>query len=325
MEDSALKVSIIIPTYNGADTLAGCLRQIFAQETPWDFDVHIVDSSSTDGTLAIVDQFPVNLTRIPNSAFSHGGTRNQAAQRVSGEYVVFLVQDAEPVGVDWLRTLVEAAESNGAAGAFGSQEPRPDASIYTRWVMLRVLPEAPVTVVKRLEDGRNWDQISPQQRYDLAFFHNANSCIRRDLLLKYPFRRIPYGEDMDWAKRVLIAGHSIVFEPKARVLHSHDRSVAYEFKRAYSDHSLVRELFDLNMIGSLPGLLRAMVWQVVHSLRWVRQTPIPVTRRLMALMQMTLLSEAQVLGAYLGARSLRLMQRYPSTMAKFDKSLRRGV
>jgi rhamnosyltransferase len=325
MRNKSPKASIIIPTYNGAETLNGCLQQVFAQKTPWDFDVHVIDSGSSDGTLAIVARFPVKLTQISNSAFSHGGTRNQVAQQVAGEYIVFLVQDAEPIGNDWLRTLVDAAEHYGASGVFGKQEPRPDASLYTKWVAQRVLPEAPAAVVKRLEEGITWDHMLPQERYNLAFFHNANSCIRRETLLKYPFRLMPYGEDMDWAKRILIAGYTIVFEPQARVLHSHDRSLVYEFKRAYSDHSLVQELFELNMIGSLPGLLHAMVWQIVHTSRWVMNKPVPITQRIKALIKTILLAEAQTLGAYWGSRSLRLLRRYPRVMSQFDKSLRRGV
>jgi glycosyltransferase involved in cell wall biosynthesis len=325
MQNRFLKASIVIPTYNGAETLNGCLQQVFAQETPWDFDVHVVDSGSTDDTLAILERFPVKLTQIPNSAFSHGGTRNQAAQRVPGEYIVFLVQDAEPIGTDWLRTLVDAAVYYDATGVFGKQEPRPDASVYTEWIMQRVLPEASAAVLKRLEEGCLWEQMLPQERYNLAFFHNANSCIRREALLNYPFRHMPYGEDMDWAKRVLLAGYTIVFEPEARVLHSHDRSLVYEFKRAYSDHSLVQELFDLNMIGSLPGLLHAMVWQIVHASRWVMSRPVPITQRIKDLVKTLSLAQAQTLGAYLGPRSLQLLRRYPYVMSQVDKSLRRGV
>lgn len=319
------KVSIIIPTYNGADTLPGCLTQIFAQTPPWDFDVHIVDSGSKDNTLEIVKQFPVNLTQIPNSEFSHGGTRNKAATNVKGEYIVFLVQDAEPIGQDWLETLVSAADQEGIVGAFGSQLPRPDASVYTKWTMTDALPDSQQKVIKRVGEGETWESLTPRKRYDLAFFHDANSCLRREIFLQYPYRDVKYGEDMDWARRVLMAGYAVVYEPKACVMHSHERSVVYEFKRAYADHSLAKELFGLNLIETPYWLLRTMIWYGMNAFKKAMKTSGPLLEKVITFFQTSSRYEAQMLGAYLGARSSNLSQRYPSMMQKIDKTLRRGV
>lgn len=325
MKASSPKVSIIIPTYNGVDTIKECLNSIFAQETPWRFDVHIIDSGSTDGSLNIIKQFPVYLTQIPSSEFSHGGTRNKAAANVKGEYIVFLVQDAELISSNWLITLVQAVDLNNAAGAFGGQDPRPEASMYSRWKMSQVLPNLTTPMIKRLEAPRSWNQMSPKERFEVAFFHNACSCIRRDILLKLPFRKMPYGEDMDWAKRVLLAGHTIVYEPRSRIIHSHDRSIAYEFKRAYSDHSLVWELFAWEMISSPISLLGALRWNILYSAHWVWKHPITFAEKVKAIANTWLYIGAQVLGTYLGSRSGKLMSMYPTTMDKLDRKLRKGV
>ncbi len=319
-----LKASVIIPTFNGAATLRQCLESVFNQETPWEFEVHAVDSGSTDGTLDIIADFPVHLTRIPPEDFNHGRTRNQVAHHASAEHVVFLVQDARPIGRDWLRTLVSAVETSGAAGAFGSQQPRPDASAFTRWAMSRVLPDSRTIKVKTIGPDRDWQAMAPHERYHLAFFHNANSCIRRQVLLQLPFRHRMYGEDMDWAKRALMAGHAIAYEPRAAVIHSHDRSVLYEFKRAYSDHSLVKELFDLVWIPSPGKLVRALVWHVFHASRSVWRSPSPAVRRVRNVADAALHAGAQVLGMYLGSRSSTLISRY-SPMIRLDRRLRRGV
>ncbi|KAA3653542.1 MAG: glycosyltransferase [Chloroflexi bacterium] len=320
-----LKASIVIPTYNGADTLDECLHQIYAQETPWDFDVHIIDSGSTDGTLEIIGKYPVNLTQIPNSEFSHGGTRNRAAQGATGEFILFLVQDAVPIGTDWLRTLVAAADQDGIVGAFGSQLPRPDASIYTKWVMTDALPDSQQMVIKRVEEGESWELIAPRKRYDLAFFHDANSCLRREVFLQYPYRPVQYGEDMDWSRRVLMAGYAVGYEPKACVMHSHDRSVVYEFKRAYADHSLARELFDLNMIKTPYALVRTMVWYGINSFKKAMKTSDSLLEKFNTVIQTSSRYEAQMLGAYVGARSAEWEQRFPTIMKRLDKSLRNGV
>jgi rhamnosyltransferase len=319
-----VKASIVIPTYNGADTIRGCLRAIFSQSVPWHYEVNVVDSGSTDGTVELVKQYPVHIKQIPNAAFNHGGTRNQAAADARGEFIVFLVQDAQPVGEQWLVTLIRAAEQNQAAGAFGSQEPRPDASLYTKWEMTRNLPKDCQPVVKQISSPKEWEKLAPFERYNLAFFHNANSCIRRDVLLQFPLRKIPYGEDMDWAKRVLLAGYSLVYEPRARVLHSHDRSIVYEFKRAYSDHSLVKELFGLQLIRSPLGLIKALGWNFLDASRWVLKRSLPWYRKIPSILSTTSHAGAQVVGTYLGSRYATLANKSPY-FVKLDKKIRRGV
>jgi len=62
-----MKVSVLIPTKNGAEYLEECLNAVFKQravfvnkkgeKVPFDFEVVIIDSGSTDGTLEIINKF----------------------------------------------------------------------------------------------------------------------------------------------------------------------------------------------------------------------------------------------------------------------------
>jgi len=59
---------------------------------------------------------------IPPVDFGHGRTRNRAADACTTPLVVFLSQDAHPVGDGWLAALVAPIVDGRAVAAYGRQE-----------------------------------------------------------------------------------------------------------------------------------------------------------------------------------------------------------
>lgn len=115
-----MKVSIIIPNWNGLEHLAPCLdslnRQTFRQ-----FETILVDNGSSDGSAAAVrENFPwVRLLELPaNLGFA--AANNRGLELAGGEFIVTLNNDtrAEP---GWLEELVRVAEGHPAAGMVGSR------------------------------------------------------------------------------------------------------------------------------------------------------------------------------------------------------------
>ena len=116
----------MIPTLNGADTLDEVLHAVEAQSYEGSVEVLVIDSSSTDATPAIVRSHPtVRFETIPKSEFGHGRTRQRGAELASGEYVVYLTQDATPIGTQWLAELVAPLAHDG--GDFGDALDRDNA------------------------------------------------------------------------------------------------------------------------------------------------------------------------------------------------------
>ena len=71
--------------------------------------------------------------------------------------------------------------------------------------------------------------------FEETLFSNVNSAIPRDVWERFPFAEdVVMSEDQEWSRRVLLAGMSVVYEPKASVHHSH----------AYSMRDAVRRFFD---------------------------------------------------------------------------------
>jgi glycosyltransferase involved in cell wall biosynthesis len=98
-----LKVSVIIPTYNRADTLPRAIDSVLSQ-TIEDIEIIIVDDGSTDETAAVVEGYDDPRIRF----FQHEQNRNGAAARntgivaANGKYIAFLDSDDE-----WLEKKLE--------------------------------------------------------------------------------------------------------------------------------------------------------------------------------------------------------------------------
>jgi rhamnosyltransferase len=128
MAKAKFAVTVAILTFNGDRYLERILQAVAEQDFKGQVELLVIDSGSTDGTLAIVAAHPeVRLHEIPNSEFGHGRTRNLAAQLSNGEIVVYLTHDAVPADTHWLAELVAPFEKfPGVEGVVGRQIARPD-------------------------------------------------------------------------------------------------------------------------------------------------------------------------------------------------------
>jgi rhamnosyltransferase len=325
MGNGDVKVSIIIPTRNGMPLVEHCLRHILAQKTPWPFEVIAVDSGSNDGTWELLCSLPIKAMRIQPQDFNHGATRNQAAQQARGELLVFFVQDAIPADSAWLANLVAPFDRAEVAGAYSRQVPRADSNILTKYMTIGTTPNEGERRCQVLPPrARSLADLDPGSQFELALFQNASSCIRRSVFLAHPFAPLRYGEDIDWGRRAIEAGYSIVYEPSSVVFHSHDRSALYALKRAYADHYQAAELFGLRMIPSVPRLVRSAAWSTIDAWRFVLSARASSQSKLRSGVLAPLFMLALAVGQYLGAQMYVWLPRH-DWLRRLDRRLRVGV
>jgi len=85
-------VSVVIATYNKADTIAAAIQSVL-QQSYRDHEILVVDDGSTDNTASVVGRFGDKVRYLPKVNGGTGSARNLGIQEARGEYVAFLDGD----------------------------------------------------------------------------------------------------------------------------------------------------------------------------------------------------------------------------------------
>ncbi|MDO8444903.1 MAG: glycosyltransferase [Deltaproteobacteria bacterium] len=220
-----VKASVIIPTRNGEQNV-GQLLATLKQQSVKPSQILIVDSSSEDDTLKICEAFDVDLIKINAGSFNHGGTRNMAASKATGDILIYMTQDAALRDSTVLAILLNSLEDPSVAAVYGRQVPREDANPIERFARYFNYPSNNMT--KGLKD-------LPALGVKTFFFSNVFSAVRKNAFEKvggFPDNTI-MNEDMFLAARLIQNGYKIAYQADAVVYHSHSYSLSTQFKRYF--------------------------------------------------------------------------------------------
>ncbi|MGA4507725.1 glycosyltransferase family 2 protein [Propionibacteriaceae bacterium G1746] len=118
MSDPAVapEVSVVIPVFNGADTIGEQLDALVRQHDAPAFEVLVCDNGSTDGTRAVVKGY---TERLPNLRLLHASTRRGASHArnvgilaARGRVVAFCDAD-DVVADDWVAAMAKFVKPGG--------------------------------------------------------------------------------------------------------------------------------------------------------------------------------------------------------------------
>ena len=108
-----VKVTIIIPVYNGQKTIARTMESLI-QQTYANWEAMVINDGSTDETMDVLKRYGEKYTnKILISSHKNIGqaeTRNRAIQSASGDYIMFLDAD-DYIDADYIESYVCAMES----------------------------------------------------------------------------------------------------------------------------------------------------------------------------------------------------------------------
>ena len=208
--------SIVIRAYNEQKhlgrLLSGIERQVGVRA-----ETILVDSGSTDQTVAIASEFPVTILSISPSEFTFGRSLNLGCGQANGEFIVLASAHVYPVYPDWLQRLLEPLRDPRVALTYGKQRGSRSTRFSEQQVFAKLFPDE-----------------SPS-RPAHPFCNNANAAIRRELWRQRAYDEdLPGLEDLEWAAWVTGQGRELTYVPEAEVVHVHDetpRQVYNRYKR----------------------------------------------------------------------------------------------
>ena len=259
---------VVVPTRNPGSLWSRWLSAVTQQALA--VDGLVLDSSSDDGT--DFSRLPPGFgcVQIAAADFNHGATRNQALQNLPAgtDVVVFMTQDALLADAGALQALVSAFDDPTAACAWGRQLPHSDATPLAAHARVFNYP-----VTSRIVSLADKEQLGLKA----CFMSNSFAAYRvTDLQAVGGFPSdVILGEDMSVAARLLMADKRVAYVADACAYHSHNYSLAQEFRR-YFDTGVfhAREPWLLQTFGTAGGeglrFLRselAYLWR--HSPSWI--------------------------------------------------------
>ncbi|MBW8305986.1 MAG: glycosyltransferase [Thiobacillus sp.] len=296
------RFSIVIPTKNGGELFRHAIEQLQRQRLWSQSELIVVDSGSTDDTVDLARAAGAKVYEIPAEKFNHGATRDFGIAHASCEYVILMVQDAIPRDLDLLGNILRPFEDPEVVGVYARQIPQPDADLLTKRNLNNWLTGRADREVRKMESIEWYESLSPMAKYLFCNFDNVCSAIRKVVWEKNKFGKINFGEDIDWAERVLRSGYKIAYEPSSAVIHSHDRPLSYEYKRTYVCHRKLYQQFRLHTVPSLRGALRSWLFSTGQDAKYINNQDAPVSVKLGLLAKIPLLNLLSAVAQYRAAR-----------------------
>jgi GT2 family glycosyltransferase len=209
----ALRISVVIPTYNRLDTLRHVIPALIAQDLrPEAFEIIVADSNSNDGTaeyLAEIARTSPNLRHLPGPYTGRASARNAGIAAANAPIVLFT--DADIIASSDLLSKHLARHAGGRKAVIGCEIQVDSYDAYLR----------------KRRDPAHEDSLHPPTRKRLTwlYFMTGNCSVRKDDLDRvgrFDEDFTGYGhEDLELGYRIQHAGIPIEYAAEAVNYHWH--------------------------------------------------------------------------------------------------------
>lgn len=234
-----MKISVIIPNYNGEELLKKNLPKVIAEIKKYkniEFEIIVVDDASTDNSLSVISnflrssssgqEFSISNFKLVKNENNLGfpKTVNRGVKESTGDVLLLLNTDVIPEN-NFLTPLLNHFEDEKVF-AVGCM----DKSIEGENIVLRGRG------VGGWKKGFFVHARGEVDKTNTLWVNGGSGAFRKSIWEKLkgfdelysPF----YWEDIDLSYRALKSGYKIFFEPKSIVIHEHEKG---SIKRKYKE------------------------------------------------------------------------------------------
>jgi glycosyltransferase involved in cell wall biosynthesis len=262
------RISIILPVYNGAATIADTLTSLLAQAGLRDsFEILVINNASTDNTAEIVAPFPVTLIHEPRKGAS--AARNAGLRASQGQIIAYTDADTLPTR-RWLAELIRPFNDPAVmivGGAILSYDPQNAAERY-------------------LDASGIYGSHHNVKAKVFPFAVGMNMAVRTSVVRQIGGweESLLWGEDIDFSHRILRQfPHALAYAPAALLFHrnrstldalarqaiGYGRGAAMIYCR-FPDIAQWRLLSSLIVMGSLLGRwINVLITKLASTFRFI--------------------------------------------------------
>lgn len=247
-----MRYSLVIRAYNESGHLPRLFEGIRQQTLP-EIEIVLVDSGSTDETVALARSFGAKVVHIAPQEFTFGRSLNLGIRASRGEVVIIASAHVYPVYPDWLERLVEPFHDGRVALTYGKQRGPDTARFSEKQIFHQWFPEV-----------SQWPQPHP-------FCNNANAAIRRSLWEQHPYDETLTGlEDIAWAKWAQEQGYVVAYVAEAEVIHVHHETPRAVYNRYRREAMAFRRIYPeahFSLYDFLRLVTANIVFDLIHAAR----------------------------------------------------------
>ena len=201
-----MKISVIIPNYNGGGTLKRCLEAVKSSSYQT-YECIVVDDGSTDNSVEIAKGLANQVVVLEGGPLGPAHARNLGAQAACGDIIFFVDADVVIYPDTLQKIAVSFSGSSELAAVFGSYDDQPGDGHF-------------------LSQYKNLFHhfVHQQANENSSSFWSGCGAIRREIFievggfdtLKYPHPSI---EDIELGRRLIAKGYKILINKTIQVKH----------------------------------------------------------------------------------------------------------
>ena len=239
--EQTIDYSVIVPVYNGAETIVRCLNALVRQSIASErYEIIVVDDGSNDATSDNILRWqqqvePLHFTLIQKENGGAASARNHGAEIAKAPLLFFTDSDCAPTA-KWIQTLAAPFADTEVVGVKGSY--------------LTDQTELMAKFVQSEYEDR-YDRMGRHAQID--FIDTYSAAYRRNIFHENNGfdTSFAFNEDQEFSFRLSEKGYRLLFVPEAQVYHYHNHSVGQYWRRKFNTgfwKSLITRAYPQHMV-----------------------------------------------------------------------------